>query len=391
MRELIIYTGIFFEPDKNAAGKRVLGNAMILESLGYDVMIIGKNSVKRYPEKKEYSSHIWFESFPDYGRIRYKGYLNYLKQIINTLDRKPICIIRYGSPGLSIFDYKLLRLAHCSKIKVVADVVDWLSADSGNLFFDAFKTVDTYLEKAIFNCMSDGIIAISHYLANYYKKRGKKVVIIPPVVCEYKKNEARNDEVKFIYSGIPFRLGVKVKNVHKIKDRLDIAVLAFAELYMRGIKSFVFDIFGITKEQYLVAFPEHNGFLEQTEGKIRFHGHKPMKDIQNELNVHDFSILFREVTRGTMAGFSTKVVESMSCGTPVVTTRTSDLDNYIVSGRNGVFVDIDDKEKLISQLSAIIGMSTYEIGKIKDACFTKKQFKIDQFKPEMERLLSQII
>lgn len=391
MRKLIIYTGIFAEPDRNAAGKRVFGNAMILEALGYDVMLIGKTQNKDYQGRKKYSSHIWFESFPDYGRIRYNGYLNFLKQIIESQENKPICIIRYGSPGLSIFDYKLLKYAHGEKIKVIADVVDWLSADSGNPIFDAVKTIDTYLEKAKFNCMSDGIIAISRYLSNYYEKKMKKVAVIPPIVCEYEKNEAKNTEVNFMYAGIPFRLGVKVKNVHRIKDRLDIAVSAFAELYMRGKKSFVFDIYGITKEQYLVAFPEHKEILDKVDERIKFHGHKPMQEVQDELKVHDFSILFREATRGTMAGFSTKVVESMSCGTPMITTKTSDLYDYIISGKNGLFVDIDDKEKLINQLAEIIDMTPCDIRKIKDACYDGKQFQIDQFMSEMDRLLSKVI
>lgn len=42
----------------------------------------------------------------------------------------------------------------------------------------------------------------------------------------------------------------------------------------------------------------------------------------------------REKTRKTMAGFPTKVVESMSLGTPVITTDASDLADYIKHGEN---------------------------------------------------------
>ena len=233
MRPLIIYTGNFAEPDNNAAGKRIFGNSLILESLGYDVLILGKTQDEHYSGRKQYTEHISFESYPNYGRIKYKGYVAYLKKVIEDQEVKPVCIIRYGAPGLSIYDNDILKLAHERGIKVIADVADWLSSDGGNIIFNAVKTLDTYIEKAVYNNKSDGVIAISSYLGQYYKKCVSNVVIIPPIAPEYKKNTAENKIVQIMYAGVPFRMGLKVKDVHKIKDRLDIAVEVLAEVYKR--------------------------------------------------------------------------------------------------------------------------------------------------------------
>ncbi len=391
MRKLIIYTGIFAEPENNAAGKRVYGNALILESLGYDVLMLGKTQDENYSGRKHYSGNISFESYPEYGRIKYKGYIAYLKKKIEEQVEKPVCIIRYGAPGLSVYDNEVLKLAHRMGLKVIADVVDWLSADGGNILFNTVKTYDNYMEKAVYNTKSDGVIAISSYLGNYYKKKVKNVVVIPPVVKEYRKNEARNNVIQIMYAGSPFRLGLKVKDVHKIKDRLDLAVVSLAKVYRKGLCNFKFKIYGITKEQYLLAFPEQVEILEEVGDAIEFFGRRPMDEIQDELTRSDFSILLREVTRGTTAGFPTKVVESMSCGTPMITTRTSDLENYIEDGKNGFFVEIEDREKLVEQLTRIISLNQGEVRRIKEICSSDEQFLPIAFKSNMESFMKKTI
>lgn len=390
MRELVIYAGNFSEPENNAAGKRVYGNSLILEALGYDVLLVGKNSESSLSIRKQYSDHIFYESFPNYGLLNVSAYINHLKEIISKLEQKPVCIIRYGSPSLSFFDYLLLRYAHKNGIKVIADVVDWLSADGENIVFNTIKTVDTYLEKAVFNKQSDGIIVISSYLENYYRSKAKFVAIIPPIVSEYHRNDTENKVINLVYAGAPFRLGVKVKNVHKIKDRLDIAIEALAKTHLEYGDSFVFNVYGITKEQYLTAFPQHKDLLDKNTETIIFYGRKPMSEVQKKIMISDYSVLFREVTRGTMAGFPTKVVESMSFGTPLITTKTSDLPKYINSGNNGFFVDIDDFSVLLKDIHAILSLPKDELKIMKNRCFEECAFLPSKFTNQMDELLQTI-
>ena len=296
-QKIIFYVGNFNKPEVNAAGKRVYGNALVLSSIGYYVILIGKSKDKvLLGNPVSYGERIKFYSFPDVNVVNTKEYIKYI-EVVKRMEGIPEIIIRYGSPGLAIFDKVLLKHFRKQNIKIIADVVDWLTPDGRNIIFNSIKSCDTYMEKAIFNAKSDGVIAISSYLGNYYKKKVKNVVVIPPIVQEYKKNTANNDIVNIMYAGEPFRTGIKVKDVHKIKDRLDIAVEALYEVYRRGIGNFRFDIYGITKEQYLVAFPEHKAIIDNSSEVIYFNGKKPMAEIQAKLTRSDFSILLRDVTR----------------------------------------------------------------------------------------------
>ena len=47
-----------------------------------------------------------------------------------------------------------------------------------------------------------------------------------------------------------------------------------------------------------------------------------------------------------MAGFPTKFSESISCGVPVITTKTSDLCNYLQEGINGFWLEEDIEESI---------------------------------------------
>ncbi len=389
MRELVLYTGCFAEPDENAAGKRVLGIALALEEAGYNVLLLGK-AQRKGTKTIQYSEHVLFEALPEYGRVKYNGYFKHVVSVIEKQQKKPACVIRYSSPGLALFDNKLNRYCKSHGIPVVADVVDWLGASGPTLLYKAVKGVDTYLEKAVFNKKGSGVIAISTYLGNYYKKYNDNVIIIPPLVSKYTENTRINNKTVIVYAGIPFRLGVEVKNPSRVKDRLDLAVKVFLDICEEGTDSFIFNVYGVTKEEFLVAYPNFKDQLHEFNEAVCFHGKKPMEMIQRELNNADFSILLREENRGTMAGFSTKVVESLSCGTPVITTNTSDLSTYIIDGKNGFYVDIHNWNALKEKIRGITSLSSDEIIKLKAECLNNKVFLFSCYSMELKNFIKRL-
>lgn len=367
-RKTIVYIGNFDRPNKSAAGKRVYGIAKILEKLGYNVYLIGKES--SFDDKVAYSSNIFYYSFPKYNIIKSNSYIKWFNKFLLERNIKPELIIRYGSPSLAYFDFLLSRWCKKNKIPIIVDVVDWLSSDGNNLIFNLIKTIDTFLEKVIFNRFCDGIIVISNYLFEYYKKYQNNIIIIPPLVTETVNNVTKNEVIKFIYAGSPFRKGNYIKNVHKIKDRLDLCVAAISEVSKKYRVQL--DIFGLTKEEFLQAFPKYKN--EARNSSIIFHGMKKMEEVQKYISSCDYSILLREVNRATMAGFPTKIVESLSCGTPVITTDTSDLKKYIRNGENGYIVSIESKSILINEIEKICRNNLENITKMKKKCYEKEEF-----------------
>ena len=135
--------------------------------------------------------------------------------------------------------------------------------------------------------------------------------------------------------------------------------------------------------------PNQSLAINKLGEKIKFHGR-----IENSLAVEkvaesDFTILFRDVSRMTSAGFPTKFVESISCGTPVITTNTSDLGKYVNGKENGFFIDVHDKGLSVKQVEEIFSLAREDIEKMKSECFNSQLFYYQNFVAEMTAFLSQ--
>ena len=387
--DTVYYVGNFDKPELNAAGKRVYGIALILEKLGYRVVLIGKSKDKEYnTPPKRYSRSIYFYSIPNYGMVQINAYMRYLSKIIKK-EGEAHLIIRYGCPCLALFDGTLLQYCNKNNIPLIADVVDWLPSNGPRLMFNVIKSIDTYLEKAIYNRMSNGVIAISTYLANYYETHNcENVIVIPPIVKEYWKEISlpSSDNINIVYAGTPFRIGQRVRSPHDVKDRIDLTILALMDLKA----DLTLNIYGLTQNEYFVAYPSHKTMVE-SDRRIVFHGKKQMETIQRAVHDADLTILLRDVTRATSAGFPTKAVESISCGTPIITTNTSDLAKYVVDKSNGFIVSIDDFEELKMQLLEAIGYYRNHRKEMKENCLSNRSFLPNGYVSQFEDYLDRVI
>ncbi|WP_462392423.1 glycosyltransferase [Clostridium cadaveris] len=403
MKKTVIYIGNFSFPLGNAAGKRVYANGKILKELGYEPIFIGmSNEVDKFRTlvntKKKYEGFIYY-NFPYPNKsldwINYKktfaSLLEFLREtkIIDDLG----LVIYYGSPTLSFFNTRLIRFCKKQNIKVVTDCVDWLTVKTNNPLFNIIKWADNSYQKAYANKKADGVIAISKYLSNYYKKNGCKTVIIPPlspINYGFVESSRINQDIKIItYAGLPFRKGQQVKDCNLLKDRIDKTISLLYEAKKEGCK-FLFNIYGFTREEYLVAIPKQKLYLDELGDSIQFHGPKPNEVVVEAVKKSDFTILIRDVNRDTMAGFPTKISESISCGTPVITTRTSDLDSYIIEGNNGFFLDMEDEEFNIKKIKEILNKDLKEIYKIKVYCNQNKVFYFKAFKTRFSEFLNKL-
>jgi glycosyltransferase involved in cell wall biosynthesis len=86
--------------------------------------------------------------------------------------------------------------------------------------------------------------------------------------------------------------------------------------------------------------------------RVRFLGRMEHRQVISLIKAADYSLIVREQNRVTLAGFPTKFVESISCGTPVIATDSSDLSEYIGAYNCGRIVSFDnlknDLEKILS-------------------------------------------
>jgi glycosyltransferase involved in cell wall biosynthesis len=256
------------------------------------------------------------------------------------------------------------------RIAVFYDHVDWFEPNWHNPFRALVRIINYRIlnKKVIPNC--DGVICISDYLAEYHRKYHRKTVVVPPLSIETASNctMVPKNAIQFIYAGTTSDVA---RPTSQWKDRLDIMFEGLANAQNApGKRSFIVDVYGMSEEQYIMMFPEKErphgrNVLVSLKDKVRFHGLVDNKETMKATRRANFSLLIRDVKRSTMVGLPTKVSESISCGTPVICTDTSDLTTYIKNGDNGF---ICSHESYVDTLKQVLSMTDEQLAAMKMNC-----------------------
>lgn len=346
----ILYIGGFEMPDKNAAAQRVLSIAKALKEKGYETFFYGITQEHKFSGvvdgfTYEACSHpsdtiAWFKYALG------KGVIDYIKK------KAPDYVFLYNYPAVA--QERVISFCKKNGIKTVGDITEWYRSTSFP------KRVDTWLRMRVSNKHLDGIIAISRYLANYYK--GSKLIQLPPLVDKKEEKwnitqaERQDEKIHLVYIG-----------TGSIKDRLDKIINGIRQA---GVDKFHLDVIGINVEQYNKIYGQSFGCNNLD---VEFHGRLPHKEAMKYLKNADFQIFFRDFIRVNNAGFPTKFVESMSAGIPVITNRISNIDDYIKSGANSFMIEHPEEGEICEVLKLVSTLSRDEIENIKSKCL-KEEF-----------------
>ncbi len=368
----VLYIGGFELPDKNAAAQRVMANGKLLYKLGFNVFYLGLARKKKknnfFEDSLKFEDFLyWSKKYPQ----TFSEWANYLlsikdiKTIIDkNLDRKPNIIIAYNYPA-----FALLRLrSYCkvNNIKLIADCTEWYQA-TGSIGFRIIKSLDTFFRMRWLHNRIDGVIAISRLLFEYYESKKQIVILLPPLVDkENSKWQSENYELnevrQFIYAGSPGAGN---------KDKLDVILQALSEVKN---KNFHLNIIGISKKQYSDNF---GTVPSNIVNDITFKGRLSHLDTINDIKKADFFIFLRVDNLVTKAGFPTKFVEAISCGTPVLTNGSSNIKDFLIEGKNGYFLDLDNFETLKNTLQEVITYSNDKVLAMKKMC---KEYELFDYK-----------
>jgi len=377
LKKKILYIGGFILPDKNAAALRVVANAKILSKLGYKIFFIGVSKLHVSKEiletKKEFEDFCYFEEkYPSstLDWIIKTSTLKNVKKIIGFLDKNKIdSIFVYNYPSVAFF--KLLVYCKIRSIRIISDITEWYLGDQGNFIFKIVKKIDNNLRLKYLNNKVDGLICISDFLFNFYSNR-RKVIKIPPLVdlaeSKWEISQSLNSEkLQFVYVGSP-----------EMKESFDNLIISFSNL--SGKFDFTFKIIGITKTEILEKYINISPYIKILGPKIKFYGRLSNWEAIQKIKQSHFFIFIRRQTLATKAGFPTKFVESLSAGTPVITNKSSNLEEFLINGKNGFFLeDVNDIEKLTYQLSKILELNNYEIRKMKEFCLESRIFDYNNY------------
>lgn len=377
----VLYIGGFKLPDKNAAAHRVLSNSKIFVELGYKVVLLGlsddmvKNEKVRALHSHIPNIHMFELPYPTNGIAWFKQLFD-PSLIVQFIEKfKPKYLVLYNYPAFT--HLLLLGTIKKYKIKVIADCTEWYGLDEGNLIKKVVKNADTFLRMYYTNRITNGLICISRFLEEFYKDR--KTILLPPLVDTEEDRfislhrEIEEHTINFIYAG---QMGKK----DKINDVLRI----LSDLRKEGFLKFRFNVVGITEKDFI-----ENNFVNYNYEFVSFHGRLSHSLVLAKVAASDFVIFIRENNRVNNAGFPTKLVEAISCGTPVITNKTSNITDYIVESKNGYLLE-EDVEKISNKLKKILFLSKNEIEMLKQNCLQNNPFYYKDYILNFKKFLKEI-
>lgn len=391
-RKNILYVGGFELPDKNAAAHRVSIVGKLLRRSGFSVYYLGithsvalKEVTADFYLENTPSDNKWNITYPQNLRewIKYSSSIKIIEKIIkNYFKEKPVAIIAYNYPSIALF--KLKQFCKSNNIAILADSTEW-SNYSENLFLRIIKPIDTFIRMRIIHKSLDGIITISGFLFNYYNSKQKNILLLPPLVdksdIKWRSSPTpnNNSSIKIIYAG---------SAGGKQKDRLDLIIESLSKVKTQ--KSFHLLVVGITKEQFLAKYGIKSIPLT-IKNKIYFLGKLSHVETIKLIMESDYSIFLRDKNYANNAGFPTKFVESIACGTPVLTNSTSDLNNYFINGTLGVLLNSENKTELVSSLKKAIDLPKSEIKQIKKQCSGFNLFHYEIYESSFRAFIGNVI
>lgn len=315
MGKKILYIGGFELPDKNAAAQRVVGIAKALRDLGHEVYFLNYSISECASTilKKKYFGFKCYE-INKARDLKYRTEIVIEKVAINNI--RPDVVIAYNYPSISL--EKLRKFCNSRNIKVIGDVTEWDLAE-GNLIYSLAKNIDTKYRMEVIHPKLDGLICISRYLYDYYKDKTESI-LVPPLVditdekWDVKFSQEKNSNTTyFVYAGSPSAK----------KERLNDVVKAINEASKK--RKIKMHVVGVTRDQFITMY----SWSDSLPDNIKFLGRVSHEEAIKEVKFADWSIILRDDNRKVKAGFPTKLVESITCGTPVIANEFSNISDYL--------------------------------------------------------------
>lgn len=352
----LIVTGNKY-PKGDAGAIRQHSFAKIVNELGYKCIVVGMGNTTNFKqadfEGVAYYSLRYKKStlmFRLLGRCAYFINIGRVLQKIASQKIKGILVVSADKPTLRRIEY----FAKKNNIQLYYDSVEWYSASE-------FKRGEKDREykhndkmNRIYIDNKYKVFAISSFLENHFKNKHVNTVRIPVIMdtssAKYAKEE--HEKITIVYAGSM-----------SAKDRIQNFISAFCNLPESDRSKFIFNIIGLTYEQY----KKNVGELPSTvvNSALFFRGRISNDEVLHYLRQADFTVLLRpQDERYAKAGFPTKVVESLMMATPVICNYTSDLDQYLFDGYNAVILEDDSYDSSAKALERIQNYSREDLQKM---------------------------
>lgn len=400
-QKAVVYIGEFDLRNENVQAHLVKNNGKLLKQLGYEVFFIGTNrncsefsEVEKLEELSAYSKH--FLELPHTltmsglmkERLVEKKIIDYLNDL--KTEYNLAFVITYQAPTYAKVLKRIADWCENHNTAYIVNCADLPVFDSQMFLRRIVMNINWNYMHRINKKYADGVISVSRYIDDFYRKEGRPSVIIPPLFDEPNLIESSvemNDVPVFLYAGTPFVINGQEVNPKGMKDRLDKIVDLMLKVEANGT-SFCLKIVGITMEDYCTCIPRHKESLKKSQN-IVFYGRKSHKDTLQMLWNADYMVNYRDSNLMTEAGMSTKVVESISLGTPVVMNNIGDTFSYLEEGSTGIVLT-GQADRDVKTITKLCVKSADERKDNKINTRMSGTFSLEKYLPVMEDFLKAV-
>lgn len=339
---LIITSGEY--PFGSPMALRIRAFACLFKSCGWDTVVYSDQITL----DNENASESTYENTPIYSlgkKITRVGKLT----LPLAFDKRLREIIARESPNLifsnCLYDRfpKIRKIANDNKLPLIIQSCEWYDPSTFKRGrFSHHYIMYSYCWKYQY-IYANGAVAISSLLKKHYDRYISNTIRIPTIVDEIKSKyriQVSTDStmIKLLFAG----------SLARTKDSIKQYFQAL-EFMTEDYKRIRFEICGVPESE----IKEHLGekIFSKYAGQINNYGRIPQDKIADMYMNCDYGIFFRPNQRSSHAGFSTKLGEGMSFGTPFIVNDTSDIAMYINNGENGFIVnDVDEIAKTLDKV-----------------------------------------
>lgn len=391
MKKTILICGGFQLPDRNASAVRALGNARLLQHLGYKVYVLGKLPNPELSSLKWQSGGLEpieciniAKPTLDYRGPSYVASEAPIRAFVESIGRESVkAIMTYNYPARGT--HKVNQLCRELGAASILDCTEWYGWEGKKIFRNLSRLVGVQIKMRFLTKQAGNVIVASYFLERFLPRQHvlKLPFVVDPADQRWQLEAIpQNKYTTFTYSGSP-GLGMH-------KDRLPSMLKAFGELYTKG-HTFKLNIVGLTQQQYLAEVPNQQNLIEHLSTAVEFHGRVPHTESIALLKASDFAVFFRKPNRVANVGFSTKFVEAASLGIPVISNATSDIPAYLDDGVNGFLAPEFTDQAIYQALEKAMILTPNERNEMHERCRKLQPFSYEKWRDVTQQFMDNLV
>ncbi len=265
-------------------------------------------------------------------------YIKGLYAILNYRKRNYANIL-YCTGGISIENIMFVLWAKILGYKLIFAI-----EEDYTFFNDEIKLISrfklwTIKRLNVLNCLwAKAIIVISNHLLNKYSKQSARNVVLIPITAKLNfdiEKSVFNNPLQVVYAG-----------TFGDKDGVNDIIEGFESFNFKYENARLI-LIGKSEQQliYKEKYKNHSNII--------FKGYIPDDEFYPLLKYSDVLCMCRTGSGFANAGFPFKLGEYLATGNPVVSTKVSDVENYL-TGNDAYLIDPDSPQQICNALEEIV-------------------------------------